>query len=90
MSPTVCISPMLAYIASINNENVCLWQGPMTDAVYKYLPDSTVTAKGGMKKAMKDLQSMYPKPPKEQNKQKHPQMIWKQNSTLPRVPHNES
>jgi hypothetical protein len=55
--------PPSTWIRAINNQQFASWPGLTADAVRKYLPDSTATAKGHMKKTPANVRSTRPKPP---------------------------
>ncbi|KAL7479932.1 hypothetical protein ACHAW6_007837 [Cyclotella cf. meneghiniana] len=55
--------PPSTRIRAINNQQFASWPGLTADAVRKYLPDSTATAKGHMKKTPAGVRSTRPKPP---------------------------
>ena len=51
------------WINAINNEHFLSWPGLTTDAIHKYLPPSTATAKGHIKKTLAGVRSTHPKQP---------------------------
>ena len=55
--------PPSTWIKAINNNQFATWPGLTADAVRKYLPDSTATAKGHMKKTPAGVRSTRPKAP---------------------------
>jgi hypothetical protein len=55
--------PPSTWIKAINNKQFFTWPGLTADAVRKYLPDSTATAKGHLKKTPAGVRSTQPKPP---------------------------
>ncbi|KAL7503761.1 hypothetical protein ACHAXN_001695, partial [Cyclotella atomus] len=55
--------PASTWIKAINNNQFASWPGLTADAVRKYLPDSTATAKGHMKKTPAGVRSTRPKQP---------------------------
>eukprot|EP00804_Cyclotella_cryptica_P019523 CCRYP_006659-RA/>CCRYP_006659-RA protein AED:0.42 eAED:0.40 QI:0/0/0/0.5/1/1/2/0/378 len=50
-------SPPSTWIKAINNNQFATWPGLIADAVRRYLPDSTATAKGHMKKTPAGVRS---------------------------------
>jgi hypothetical protein len=55
--------PASTWIKAINNQQFASWPGLTADAVRKYLPDSTTTAKGHLKKTLAGVRSTRPKQP---------------------------
>jgi hypothetical protein len=55
--------PPSTWIKAINNKQFHTWPGLTADAVRKYLPDSTATAKGHLKKTPAGVRSTKPKQP---------------------------
>eukprot|EP00956_Cyclotella_meneghiniana_P042186 scaffold248388_cov50-Cyclotella_meneghiniana.AAC.4 len=55
--------PASTWIKAINNNQFASWPGLTADAVRKYLPESTATAKGHMKKTPAGVRSTRPRPP---------------------------
>ena len=55
--------PPSTWINAINNKHFSSWRGLTADAIRKYLPPSTATAKGHIKKTQASVRSTRPKQP---------------------------